>query len=203
MGRKTGNKSLRTKFVVLGDGQTEQYYLEHLKAIKGYRYSIRPHFFSRITIETAELIIDELISGGCDYIVYLMDYDTIVKQKKLVKYNRIIKKYRNKGEVLICESMPSIEFWFILHYIKTTRNFQNADEAISELKKHLPEFSKERTYLENTKWVNDLFNDGKFSNALKIASEILAEKDQGDTGEYFPFTKVGQAIEWFEAFKTI
>jgi hypothetical protein len=58
MGRKTGHKPLRKKFVVLGDGQTEQYYLEHLKGINGYRYSIRPHFFSRITIEAAELLID-------------------------------------------------------------------------------------------------------------------------------------------------
>ena len=188
---------------VLGDGQTEQYYLEHLKGINGYRYSIRPHFFSRITIEAAELLIDELISGGCDYIVYLMDFDTIVKQKKLVKYNRIIKKYRNNSDVLICESMPCIEFWFILHYIKTTRIFQNADEAVMELKRHLPEFSKERTFLENAKWVNDLCSDGKLTSALRNASEINAEKDLGDTGAYFPFTKIGLGIKWFEDFKTL
>jgi hypothetical protein len=94
--------------------------------------------------------------------------------------------------------MPSIEFWFLLHYIKTTRNFQNANEAIKELKKHLSDFSKERTFLENSKWVDDLCCDGKLLIAIKNASEILAEKEQGKVGVYFPFSKVGLGIELFE-----
>lgn len=198
MGRKTGHRVLRTKFVVLGDGLTEQYYLKHLKEIRGYGYSIRPYFFSSITIETAEQIIDELLSGGCDYIVYMTDYDTIVGQKQVSKYKRFASKYRKKQEVLICESMPSIEFWFLLHYRKTTRNFQNADEVMKELKKHLSNFSKEKAFLENSKWVEDLCRDEKLSIALKNASEILAEKDQGNVGVYFPFSRVGLGIELFE-----
>jgi hypothetical protein len=198
MGRKIGNRPLRTKFVVLGDGQTEQYYLKHLKEIKGYDYSIRPRFFNSITIELAESIIDELITGGCDRIVYITDYDTIVKQKKLSKYIRIIKKYRKLCFVLICESMPSIEFWFLLHYVKTTKIFMSADEVIIELKKQMPEFSKQRTFLENSRWVEDLLSDGKLEVAKQHASEILTEKENGNVGDFFPYTKVGIGMEWFE-----
>jgi hypothetical protein len=198
MGRKIGHRALRTKYVVLGDGLTEQYYLTHLKEIRGYGYSLRPHFFSSITIETAELIIDELLSGGCDCIVYITDYDTIVGQNQHRKYLQFISKYRKNHEVLICESMPSIEFWFLLHYIKTTRNFRNADEAVKELKKHIPDFSKEKTFLENQKWVEDLCRDEKLSVAIKNASEILAEKREGNVGAYFPFSKIGFGVELFE-----
>jgi hypothetical protein len=34
---------------------------------------------------------------------------------------------------------------------------------------------------------------------MKNASEILAEKEQGHVGNYFPYTKVGLGIEWFES----
>lgn len=198
MARKTGNRSLRTKFVVLGDGQTEQYYLRHLKEIRGYKYSIRPHFFTSITIDDAELIIDELLSGGCDCIVYLTDYDTIVRQKQIMKFKRIVSKYKKHNEVLICESMPSIEFWFLLHYLKTTRNFQSADEVLMTLKRYIPDFSKDRSFLENIKWVENLCQDDKLTIALARSGEILAEKEQGHVGEYFPYTKIGEGIEWFE-----
>jgi hypothetical protein len=186
-------------YAVLGDGQTEQYYLEHLKKIKGFKYLVRPRLFKRITIEQADKLIQEMLKEGYDMVVYFTDYDTIVKQNKIDKYNKIVAKYQKRRDVLICESMPSIEFWFLLHFIKTTRNFQNANEALNELKKYLPEFSKETSFVEKQKWVEDLVRDGKLINAMKNASEILAEKEQGHVGNYFPYTKVGLGIEWFES----
>jgi len=96
MPRKKKNRNLRTRFAVLGDGQTEQYYLSHLKSIKGYKYSVYPSLFSDITIERAESKIDELLSGGCDMIVYFTDYDTIVNQNKTSKFNDLKKKYRQQ-----------------------------------------------------------------------------------------------------------
>jgi len=70
MARQTGKRLLRTNYTVLGDGQTEQYYLKHLKRLKNYKYAIRPSLFASITFETAEGIIDELLSGDCNQIIY-------------------------------------------------------------------------------------------------------------------------------------
>jgi hypothetical protein len=196
MGRINGNIQLRSRFAVLGDGQTEQYYLEHLKKIRGFKYIIRPRLFKSITIEESDKLIKELLNEGYDMVVYFTDYDTIIKQDKIAKYDKIVAKYQKRSDVLICESMPSIEFWFLLHYIKTTRNFQNASEALKELKKHLPEFSKEASFLEKQKWVEELCANGKLNNAMTRSSEILAEKAAGNTGDYFPYTKVGNGIEW-------
>jgi RloB-like protein len=121
--RQTENRLLRTNYVVLGDGQSEQYYLKHLKKLKNYKYAIRPSLFASITIETAENIIDELLSGGCNQIIYFTDYDTIIAQGKQQQFDTLKNKYANRTEVLICESMPSIEFWFLLHFQKTTREY--------------------------------------------------------------------------------
>jgi hypothetical protein len=193
-----GSRKTHISCAVLGDGQTEQYYLGHLRSIKGYTFKIRPRLFKSITIEEADKLIKELLAEDFDMIIYFTDYDTIVKQNKVPKYNKIVAKYENRIDVMICESMPSIEFWFLLHYIKTTRNFQNADEVIKELKKHIPDFSKETSFLEKRKWVEELCGNGKLTEAMMRASEILTEKTTGITGDYFPYTKVGSGIGWLE-----
>lgn len=202
MGRRINKVRKFSRYAVLGDGQTEQYYLEHLKKVKGFKYIIRPRLFKSVTIEQADKLIQEMLKEGYDMVIYFTDYDTIMSQDKTAKYNTIVAKYRKRTDVLICESMPSIEFWLLLHYIKTTRNFQNAGEVLKELKKYLPEFSKETSFLDKQKWVEDLCSQGKLAIAMTNASEILAEKELEHVGDYFPFTKVVVGIEWFERNRT-
>lgn len=94
--------------------------------------------------------------------------------------------------------MPSIEFWFLLHFIKTTRNFRNAGEVLIDLRNYSPNFSKGKGYLENREWVRDLCQEGKLEAAIKNASDILAEKDDGDENDYFPYSRIGEVIQWLE-----
>jgi len=198
MARRKTHKRLRARYAVLGDGQTEQYYLKHLKVIKGYNYSVYPSLFNDITIETASSKIDELISGGCDLIVYFTDYDTIVSQGKQDKFNELIKKYDDTPQVLICESMPSIEFWFLLHYKKTTREYTRADEVVQELKTFINNYSKGKAFLENPAWVVDLCNGEKLEIAVKRAKSILTQRQKQHVGKHFPFTKAHVGIEKFD-----
>lgn len=198
MARHTNKRETRKTFVVLGDGQTEQYYLKHLRAIKGYKYSIRPSLFASITIERAGSLIDEYLSGGCDQIIYFTDYDTIVNQNKVAEFEKLKGKYAGTDEVFICETMPSIEFWFLLHFLKTTREFNNANEAVALLLKYLPGYSKGEAYLKNSKWVETLCSNGKLEIACSNSSTILTEKEKGNKGSHFPYSKAHIAIEQFE-----
>jgi len=198
MARQTGKRETRRTYVVLGDGQTEQYYLKHLKTLKGYKYTIRPSLFSSITIETAGSIIDEYLSGGCDQIIYFTDYDTIVNQNKIAEFEKLKGKYAETKEVFICETMPSIEFWFLLHFLKKTREFNNASQAISLLVKYMPRYSKGEVYLKKSKWVETLCSDGKMETACDYSSSILTEKEKGDKGSHFPYSKAHMAIDMFE-----
>lgn len=198
MARQSWKRQTRKTYVVLGDGQTEQYYLKHLKTQKGYKYSIRPSLFASITIETAGSIIDEYLSGGCDQIIYFTDYDTIVNQNKIAEFEKLKDKYTENNEVFICETMPSIEFWFLLHFLKTTREFCNASEVLALLTKHLKDYSKSESYLRNSKWVETLCANGKLEVASNNSSSILTEKENGDKGSHFPYSKAHIAIEYFE-----
>jgi len=198
MARQSGRRETKKTYVVLGDGQTEQYYLKHLKALKGYKYTIRPSLFSSITIETAGSIIDEYLSGGCDQVIYFTDYDTIVNQNKIAEFEKLKSKYAEIEEVFICETMPSIEFWFLLHFLKTTREFNNATEAINFLTRYMQGYSKGEAYLKNFKWVETLCSNGKLEIASNNSSSILTEKENGNKGSHFPYSKGHIAIEQFE-----
>jgi hypothetical protein len=45
------------------------------------------------------------------------NYDKIVNQNKIAEFEKLKGKYAETDEVLICETMPSIEFWFLLHFL--------------------------------------------------------------------------------------
>jgi hypothetical protein len=198
MGRKQKNKRLKLKYAVLGEGITEQWYLKHLKDYKNFVYAIRPSLFSDVSIEKAEGIIDELVTGGCDHITFLTDYDTIISQGKLEIFDRIKNKYSDNDNVLICESMPAIELWFLLHFVYTTREFTNCAQVVEDLKNYLPEYEKKKTYLERANWFNELIKDGGDESALNNAEKLLKELNEGHTGKHFPYTKMPVAMEAFE-----
>lgn len=198
MGREQRSIKMKRRFVVLGDGQTEQYYLSHLKKLKQYNFGIRPSLFCNLSLSQAEEIIDELISGDCDKVIYLTDYDTIVNQRQQNEFKRFKNKYKDNDEVLICESLPSIEYWFLLHYQYTTRPFRDADEVFRELKRIIRGYSKEKVFLEKEKWVADMINNGKQETAMNNAERGFEEKENNPENELFPFTKVQSAIKEFE-----
>ncbi len=196
--RKQNNIDLRGDTYVVGEGITEQFYYSHMKYLRNYDCVIKPRFFGKTSISEIDKSVQKLLLGGAQ-VICAFDVDVSVRNaaenRKLEQFR---KRYGRNKNVMICESMPSIEFWFLLHFIKTTRNFQNADEAVRELKKHIPDFSKEASFLEKQKWVEELCSNGKLNLAMTRASEIMAEKSTGATGDFFPYTKIGNGIGWME-----
>ncbi|QZT36930.1 RloB family protein [Halosquirtibacter xylanolyticus] len=198
MSRKRKGRGLNLKYAVLGEGITEQWYLKHLKDLKGYKYSIRPSLFADIGIEKAEDIIDELISGGCDQIFFLTDYDTIINQNKKAQFKKLVDKYKDEEGVFICDSMPSIEYWFLLHFTYTTKEYLNYEQIEQDLKKHIPDYKKKIKYLTEDRWFKQLMSNGDLDKACSHAQKGLKKYQKGNVGEHFPFTKIADIIREFE-----
>ncbi|MCY1633918.1 RloB domain-containing protein [Marinifilum sp. D737] len=191
-------RKLRKGIAVLGDGRTEQYYLQHLKQIKGYKYAIKPSLFDCINLKQAEDIIDDLIDNEYGLIIFFTDYDTIINQGRQADFDALRKKYKGSTQVIICESMPSIEYWFLLHFVKTTREFINADQVHRELLKHLGSYSKKIKELGKPEWVKELCDNNRMENAILNATDILQQKLENEGGNHFPFTKAHKGINKFE-----
>lgn len=196
MRKNRPKRNLKPRYAVLGDGITEQWYLYHLKDWKAYKYKISPSLFADVGIEKAEGIIDGLLAEGYDQVTFLTDYDTIVSQGKKEAFEKFVKEYGSKNEVLICETMPAIELWFLLHFTYTTREFPDCAQVERELKRYLPEYEKRKSFLEKKSWFEEMVKGE--SEAVERAGRLLQQLEEGDVGAHFPFSKIPQALREFE-----
>lgn len=161
---------------VIGEGLTEQYYFRHIRSIFGYRYILKPYFFGTTSLKEMELKINEVVEGnGIAVCVFDVDVASrnVAEQRKL---NRLLHKYERKPNVIFCESMPSIEFWFLIHYQNTNRHFNDAAAVERELKRHLENYEKTEHFLERDHWMRELSGDEKLIGA------IVRARNFGDTG---------------------
>lgn len=85
------------------------------------------------------------------------------------------KKYENNANVILCDSLQSIEYWFLLHFEDTCRHFQDSAATERALKQYLPTYDKTRKYLEKDKWVKEMLAGSKMDKACELAENIKVE----------------------------
>jgi hypothetical protein len=188
-GRRKRNLDLRGSVFVIGEGITEQHYFTHLKHLKKYKCVVKPRFFGKTSIDEIEKSVKKLLQGEVSVICV---FDADVSERNIVekeKLNRFKKEYQRNKNVLICDSLPSIEFWFLLHFVKTTKHFQNSKAVERELKKFISDYNKTDNYLKNSRWVEQLIEK------LEIACDNAKSIGQIAGSSY---SNIFKAIEKFE-----
>lgn len=191
MPRRVENRIQKKHAVtILGEGITEQHYFTHIRTLFGYNYTIKPYYFSVTSLTEMDKKIAEAITDG-GYATAVFDADVAnrndAEKKKLESIRR---KYANKNNVLLCDSLTSIEYWFLLHFDNTNRYFKDSSATESELRKYIPDYEKKSKFLQNTQWVKDLCSESK----LKLAQEQA--KLFGQNGE--SYTNLYKAFEFLD-----
>ena len=126
----------------------------------------------------------------------MFDWDTIYgDETKLKKHEDFEKQFQTEistGSVAICQSMPSIEYWFLLHFEDYTELLKDYRAVSNRLAPHiktcfpdsskgLKQLLKKRKYLEDSTWVKNLCSGGKLDTAIKRAEDnIKAAEKAGD-----------------------
>lgn len=173
MGRSINNRRLKSPNITLiGEGITEQYYFKHIRSIFDFRYILRPYYFGITSIADMERKIKEVIEGGG---IAICVFDNDVSERSEIekkKLNDLLKKYSRRKNVIFCNSLPSVEFWFLLHYENTNRHFNNAKSVERALRRHMPNYKKSLLFLEKEKWVMDLCADHKLDTANQRAKNF-------------------------------
>ena len=187
MARKTSLKQRRSPIpTIIGAGITEQWYFTHLKALRGYRVKIRPRFFGTETAAGLDKKIEEVLRDeGIAICVFDADVSTW-NETECKKLAALQKKYEGNASVLLCDSMPSIEYWFLLHFKHTTRHFGTSKAVVKELKKYIPQYDKTEQFLGNQKWVEEMTGEGRQEQACKYANKTNTANGS--------FTKIQKAI---------
>lgn len=169
MGRKTNTRQPRTPQIrIVGAGITEYWYLKHLKPLLGLKYELYPRLFGNESMTNINKRIEEALEIDA-HVICLFDED--VKQWNEVEAKRIIdlhQKYDAHKKVTLCCSMPSIEYWFLIHYENTNRHLRTSKDAIKALQKYI-QFVKSEHFLRSPKWVSELVENGKTAQAIERA----------------------------------
>ena len=101
----------RSRITVVGEGLTEKWYFEHLRSIKGFRYDCKPRFFTQQSYSEMSKLIDWVLENG-GIAVCVCDADiTRTNPTEQARLKELKQKFSNNDNVIICDSMPSIEFW--------------------------------------------------------------------------------------------
>jgi hypothetical protein len=129
-----------------------------------------------------------VIGEGDIFVICVFDLDVSMHNESERKKLELLKnKYQKNKNLLFCNSLPSIEYWFLLHYENTNRHFNNFKAVETALKKHISNYEKTAQFLEKEKWVNDLCSENKLNEAVEHAKRFKLKH-----GSY---TNVNEAID--------
>ncbi len=188
MARKVNTKELNNPTpVIIGAGITEECYFKHLKNLLNLRVSIRPGNFGCEDFSYLEERID-LVLKQETVAICVFDVDTVENNSaNKAKFEKLKGKYSDREDVLLCDSLPSIEYWFLIHYEDTNRYFSNSKDVIKALGQYVSNYGKTKKFLENKKWVVDMIADNRLDDAIGRAKKYSAGE-----GSY---TNIYKAIE--------
>ena len=184
-------------FLISGGTNTERYYFTHINDTTEYKFNIKPEYFGNEASypEIFPERIKDIIKKNADAKVFcVFDLDTVycneTNQKRHKDFVEYIKDEINNGSVILCPSMPSIEYWFLLHFEDYTDLIKSCGTKMQKLlsphmapyfpfaNKKLINLLKDRKYIATPDWVVKLCADGKLDTAIKRAEDNIRKAEE-------------------------
>lgn len=154
---------------VVGAGITEFWYLKHLKLLLGLRFELRPRYFGNESMNNINKLIEEGLNEGSEVVCFFDEDVSQWNPEEGRQIKELHRKYDNNECITLACSMPSIEYWFLLHFENTNRYLRTSADAINALHKHIAQFDKTESFLKHEKWVAELIKGGKMEEAMRRA----------------------------------
>ena len=181
----------------MGDGFTEKIYFDQLKELEELEdVVIKPQLpgkahkggsYKRI-IETAKSLIEE----GYDHVYCLIDFDTVISEKKITAFkNDIACLDHNCFTVYI--NNPCFETWLLLHFEKTTKLFNTCEEVSTRILPYIKDYSKRQDYLKR----KNIYKSLKLHLGNAIQHATFLELKRSDHSDKHPRAEV------FKIFKAL
>lgn len=186
-------------FLISGGTNTERYYFTHINDTTDYKFNIRPKYFGNEASypEIFPERIKDIIKNNAGAKVFcVFDLDTVfcnkTNQERHKAFVENIKDEIDNGIVVLCPSMPSIEYWFLLHFENYTDLIKSCGTKMQKLlspymisyfpsaNKKLINLLKDKKYITTQDWVKNLCKDGKLQTAIKRAEENIIKAKEAD-----------------------
>lgn len=185
----------------------------HVNDVTSYKFNVKPKYFgdeSNYT-DVFPVRIKEILERNHDAKIFcVFDWDTIfgdeTKQKKHAAFEAQFKEEIADGIVTVCPSMPSIEYWFLLHFTDSTTLLKTYSKVANLLAPYLkPCFSgegiplkkllKSEKHLQDATWVQNLCADGKLEKAIERAEDNIKAAEADGTLKEQSYSYVYQAFK--------
>ena len=190
-GRVTHTRNPVVLFIAEGNNKTEENYLSNFQKRTGIR--IVPangndtdpvNMISQLRKQAKEMGLS-VKYGDKAYCIIDTDTDR-AKQSKID-----IACSKQTSLVRVITSSPCFEEWFLCHFRKST-GYQTSAEAIAELKKHLPEYEKNKNIFPQIKDKTSAAID----NAKDLEQHHLKQGKKIHSTESNPSTEVYKIVEY-------
>lgn len=143
----------RKKIIVVGtegNNKTEELYLRELEKKQcQYHFLFAPGNETdpvKIVRNTIKKVKDEELSfKDGDLAISIFDLDMDRAKEDQLNQAKALSQAKSIGLVT---SNPCFEIWYLEHFGYTSKPFSNSAELIKELKKHLSEYNKSKSYFE-------------------------------------------------------
>ena len=153
-------------FALVVDGETEVWYLQMLKRNeRDIRVSIKPEIPNKKSVEEQYNLVCDLSGKEFTKVFWVIDLDTVIKEDNEAPKGKksplkTFEEYRtdlitNYPNVVVIVNNPCIEFWFLLHFEKTSKYFDTCSSAETQLRKHLKSYEKTKIFF--TKQNDDIY----------------------------------------------
>ena len=179
-------KKIQTKqaFAVVVDGKTEYWYLQMLIHNEPYISSnIKPQVPKK-NIDQQYKLVTKLSEEEYDKVFWIVDLDVLLKEEREKKGNTSsLQQFLNywqqlskQNKVVVIVNNPCLEYWFLLHFQKTTKVFTACVDAEKEVSKYLQGYEKTEKFFKKD---NDIYKQLK--PFLKTAKENATALGKFDT----------------------
>lgn len=192
-------------FLISGGTNTERYYFIHINDTTDYKFNIKPEYFGNEASYPEEFPkrISMILKDNPDAKIFcVFDLDTVygnkANQEKHTRFESSINNEIANGSVVLCPSMPSIEYWFLLHFENRTQLIKTCGKTMQKLLepymlpyfpnsngKRLLNILKSEEFVKAPDWVVKLCENDKLDDAIKRAEKDITDADaNGDLKQH-------------------
>ena len=182
MRKNIGRRQVRYTVALVGDGFTESIYFSDFRDTErpvGLR--VIPDFPGRIGSFAGVLERAIELKEDYDRVYAMIDMDAVIAQQQMQVY-RQQKINAERAGVIVLENNPCFEIWLLLHFERTGRLFQNCNQVVTALRRHIPGYHKGLRFAEAAR----LFFNLRDRIPQAIGNAKLLEEDRQGHDPLYP-----------------
>ena len=194
MARVTKNKKSNESIALVVDGKDEKWYMakvkEHYPCSKLKNTKIKPELPSHKKVQELFDLAKAKLDEDYSFVILIFDLDEPLKDAgEMSKFNELyqkyilaqqdklsgqqIKKYGWMKNMLLVVNNPCLEYWYLLHFNKTTKHYPDFAALYADLKRIpiLANYSKNEAYYNNHPDIYERLEHPDVNSGLKQARE--------------------------------